>query len=91
MIWKKDEFGEKNKKDAKRSDNAFTRAVLKAGRGGDRATTVKAEMKWPAGANQPAPADPLLREMKARDELMRAKEARNETTSESEQFRRDEN
>ena len=29
-------------------------------------------------------------ELKARDELMRAKEARNDTTSETDQFRRDE-
>ena len=88
MIKRLDEFAEKNKKDALITENAFTLAVNKASDGGGK-------LKVEKGIVTRTPENPgnekALSELKAQDELMRAKEARNETTSESSKFRRDEN
>jgi len=90
MIRKKDEFGEKNRHDAMRSDNAFTRAVKKAGKGGEEVSPDAEDIELTEEWEGKPITELSISELKARDELMRAKEARNETTSESEQFRRDE-
>lgn len=90
MIRKKEEFGAKNKKDVKITDNSFTQAVKKAGNGGEPKDDEKEAKPDPYDLEGRPISDLSAIELKARDELMRAKEARNETTSESEQFRRDE-
>ncbi|MEX2591535.1 MAG: hypothetical protein WD426_02090 [Anditalea sp.] len=88
MIRRKEKFVEKNKQDTKVTENSFTIAVKKASDGGENSGFEKEALtKKTFGLSQEEEAESLL---KAKDELMRAKEARNETTSESEQFRRDE-
>lgn len=88
MIKRLDEFAEKNKKDALITENAFTLAVNKASDGGGKLIDEKGILtKTPENSGN----DSAMSELKAKDELMRAKEARNETTSESSKFRRDEN
>ncbi len=89
MIRKKEEFGAKNKKDVKVTDNSFTQAVKKAGNGGEREEPQKKDFDSVELVKKPL-NKLSTSELRARDELMRAKEARNETTCESEQFRRDE-
>lgn len=92
MIKRREEFGEKNRKDAKITDNSFTRAVKRAGKGGEREEEdEKKENFDPAYLITQPPSELTASELKARDELMRAKEARNDTTSETDRFRRDEN
>jgi hypothetical protein len=89
MIKKKEEFVEKNKKDAQITENSFTYAVKKASEGGESSLgEKKKETLKKIRLSQKEEAEKILR---ANDELMRAKEARNETTIESERFRRDEN
>ena len=68
------------KKDAQITDNSFTQAVKKAAKGGESVDVI----------NKKDHQEATKKELKAQDELMRAKEARNDTTGESEQFRRDE-
>jgi len=81
MVKRKEEFTRKDKHDAGFTDNSFTQAVKKASNGGaSEEENAKSAEKENDAAIQ----------LKARDELMRAKEARNETTTESEKFRRDE-
>lgn len=89
MIRKREEFGEKNKKDVKVTDNSFTRAVKMAENGGEAEKKEQEDSDLEKLERKPIHELTFV-ELKARDDLMRAKEARNETTSESEQFRRDE-
>lgn len=81
MIQVRDEFQEKNKRDAQVTDNSFTQAVKNAGSGASAG-----EMNAIQGAKSDDKQDVSL---KAYDELMRAKEARNDSSVEGERFRRD--
>lgn len=89
MIKRREEFGDKNKNDAKVTENSFTRAVKRAGRGGEKEETEIENDDTGERENKPL-SELTVGKLKAQDELMRAKEARNDTTSETDQFRRDE-
>lgn len=89
MIKRREEFGEKNRHDAKVTENSFTQAVKRAGSGGEKEEKEKEGRDPEDLVNKPL-SELTSSELKARDELMRAKEARNDTTSETDQFRRDE-
>lgn len=77
MVKRKEEFTKKDKHDAGFTDNSFTQAVKKASSGGASDEDKLADKE----------KDAAIR-LKARDELVRAKEAKNDTTTESEDFRR---
>src|SRR5690554_3514215 len=82
MIKKKDEFAEKNRRDTNVTENSFTQAVKKAsGEGNEPVERPKSNL-----VQEETPKIAL----EARDELIRAKEAKNDTTIETERFRRDE-
>ena len=82
MIKKKDDFNEKNSRDIEITKNSFTQAVKKAGSGANDITQT--------GIEDHAPEENKEISLQAYDDLMRAKEAKNDTTVEGEKFRRDE-
>lgn len=77
MVKRKEEFTKKDKQDAGFTDNSFTQAVKKASSGGAGDEEELANKEKDAAI-----------QLKARDELVRAKESKNDTTTESEDFRR---
>lgn len=81
MIKKKDDFKEKNKRDAHITKNSFTQAVKKAGSGG---------IDDPAGIEGQTREEDSQISLQAYDDLTRAKEAKNDTSVEGEKFRRNE-
>lgn len=82
MIKKKDDFKEKNKRDAHITKNSFTQAVKKAG--SDATNKIEPETGEAEAGNSQAIS------LKTYDDLMRAKEAKNDTSVEGENYRRDE-
>ena len=82
MIKKKDEFMDKNSRDTNVTENSFTRAVKKASGEGDSPIEE-------TGSDLKEEETPKIT-LKAKDELMRAKESKNDTSVEGKKFRRDE-
>lgn len=82
MIKRKDDSSEKNKRDAQITKNSFTQAVKKAGSGG-------MDTPQEEGKAQDSGEDTGI-SLQAYDDLMRAKEAKNDTSVEGERFRREE-
>ncbi len=82
MIKKRNYFEVKNKQDNQVTENSFTQAVKNAGSG------EKTPNHKDSGSERLQAGNAVS--LKAHDELMRAKEAKNDATTESEKFRREE-
>ena len=82
MIKKKNSSKEKDKRDANITDNSFTQAVKNAGAGG-----IGMAQSGIEGAESEEGKEISIQ---AYDDLMRAKEAKNDTSVEGEKFRREE-
>jgi hypothetical protein len=82
MIKNKDDAKEKNRRDVEVTTNSFTQAVKNAGAGG-------VSMANPGTEGRASEEDKEIR-LQAYDDLMRAKEAKNDTSVEGEKFRREE-
>ncbi len=74
MVFKREKFPEKNKKDEKITDNAFEEAKKLASKGQTPKITIGSSKKSSE---------------KAKDDLFRAKEANKEWSNESDHYRRD--
>ena len=82
MIKKKENSEEINRRDVKVTTNSFTQAVKKAGAGG--VSMAKPDIE------ERASEEDMGIPLQAYDDLMRAKEAKNDTSVEGEKYRRDE-
>jgi hypothetical protein len=82
MTKKKDKFLKIDERDAKVTENSFTQAVKKAGLGSsDNADSIKRDAETQENGEI---------SLKAYNDLMRASEAKNDSSIEGEKFRRDE-